>query len=112
DSAPAHFGFIHFAAHGTANERRPLDSSVILARGRLSGHDIAKTDLTAQLVTVSSCNSAGKRSYQGEGLVGLAWAFLRAGANRVIAAQWDVSDAASPKLMDVMYGEIAKGRNP
>jgi CHAT domain-containing protein len=111
-SSPSHFDIIHFAAHGTANERVPLDSAVILAGGRLSGDAIVGEQLDAQLVTVSSCNSAGKRSYAGEGLVGLAWAFLRARAQRVIAAQWDVSDAASPALMDVMYREIAKGQDP
>jgi CHAT domain-containing protein len=112
DSSPGRFSTIHFAAHGTANERTPLDSSVILAGGKLSGHEIKEARLTAELVTVSSCNSAGKRTYQGEGLVGLAWAFLRAGAKRVVAAQWDVSDATSPLLMDVMYSEVAKGRDP
>jgi CHAT domain-containing protein/Tfp pilus assembly protein PilF len=111
-SSPARFNAIHFAAHGTANERAPLDSAVILAGDRLSGHQIKDVDLTAQLVTVSSCNSAGKRSYQGEGLVGLAWAFLRAGAKRVVAAQWEVSDATSPTLMNVMYREVAEGRDP
>jgi CHAT domain-containing protein len=111
-TVPERFELIHFAAHGTANERVPLESSVILATGRLSGEEIKNAKLRAELVTVSSCNSAGKRSYAGEGLVGLAWAFLRAGAERVIAAQWDVSDAASPALMDVMYAEVAAGRDP
>lgn len=111
-TVPKRFDLIHFAAHGTANERVPLESSVILATGRLSGEEIKNAQLRAELVTVSSCNSAGKRSYAGEGLVGLAWAFLRAGAERVIAAQWDVSDAASPTLMDTMYAEVAAGRDP
>jgi len=33
--------------------------------------DIAGTRLGAELVTLSSCNSAGRKSYAGEGLVGL-----------------------------------------
>ena len=113
---PRNFDFIHFAAHATANMHTPLDSSVILAPGpngfRLSGYDIVKVGLAAQLVTVSSCNSAGQRSYAGEGLVGLAWAFLRAGASRVVAAQWEVSDSAAPKVMDLMYGAIGDGVEP
>ena len=63
-------------------------------------------------MTVSSCNSAGRRSYAGEGLVGLAWAFLRAGAHRVVAAQSEVSDSAAPLLMDAMYGAIIAGMEP
>jgi CHAT domain-containing protein len=63
-------------------------------------------------VTVSSCVGAGRRAYQGEGLVGLAWAFLRAGAHQVIAALWEVNDAATPQLMDAMYASIRAGNDP
>jgi CHAT domain-containing protein/Tfp pilus assembly protein PilF len=113
---PDRFDFIHFTAHATASTRTPLDSSVILAPGangfRLSGRDIVDVPLAAELVTVSSCNSAGRRSYAGEGLVGLAWAFMRAGAHRVVAAQWEVSDSATPQIMDRMYAAIGSGLEP
>jgi CHAT domain-containing protein len=111
-SNPRQFDYVHFVAHGTASAHAPLDSAVVLAGGNLTGHEIVKSGLTAKLVTVSSCNSAGSRTYAGEGLVGLAWAFLRAGSRRVVAAQWDVSDTATPKLMDAMYRELASGRDP
>jgi CHAT domain-containing protein len=111
-SEPRQFDYIHFVAHGTANVRAPLDSAVIVAGPRLTGSQIIKTRLEAQLVTISSCNSAGSRNYAGEGLVGLAWAFLRAGARRVVAAQWEVNDIATPKLMKRMYAELADGREP
>ena len=52
------------------------------------------------------------RGYVGEGLVGLAWAFLRAGAHSVIAALWQADDAATPLLMDRLYGELEAGRTP
>jgi CHAT domain-containing protein len=111
---PETFEFIHFAAHGTADTAAPFDSSVILAGGALRGYDIIRNNhrLHAELVTVSSCNSAGGRSYAGEGMVGLAWAFLGAGAHRVVAAQWNVIDAAAPELMKTMYSEIARGAEP
>lgn len=111
-SQPARFAFLHFVAHGTASEHTPLDSAVVLARGRLSAGDVISSPLDAELVTVSSCNSAGKRAYAGEGLVGLSWAFMRAGAKRVVAALWEVDDRATPQLMDAMYGQLAKGADP
>ena len=52
--------------------------------------------LNAALVTISACRSAGARTYAGEGLVGLTWAFLEAGAQNVIAGLWDVSDRSPP----------------
>jgi len=92
------------------------NSAVILAPDpngyKLFARDIIRQPITARLVTISSCYGAGKRMYVGEGLVGLAWAFLRAGAEQVIAAVWDVDDAATPKLMDEMYGHMHAGRDP
>jgi CHAT domain-containing protein/Tfp pilus assembly protein PilF len=109
---PHQFQFIHFAAHATANTEKPLESAVILAPDAngfsLSGDKIVQVPLAAELVTVSSCNSAGRRNYAGEGLVGLAWAFLGAGARRVVAAQWEVNDAAAPRVMDEMYAAIVR----
>jgi CHAT domain-containing protein len=116
-AAPATFDIIHFVAHGVATSRQPLDSAVILARDdtdhyRLRARDIIDQHLTARLVTISSCHGAGTRAYAGEGLVGLAWAFLRAGAEQVIAALWEVDDAATTKLMNQMYAEIRRGSDP
>jgi CHAT domain-containing protein len=42
--------------------------------------------------------------------VGLAWAFLRAGAHNVVAALWQADDAATPLLMDRLYGELEAGK--
>jgi CHAT domain-containing protein len=72
----------------------------------------AQHPLRADLVTVSACYSAGERAYSGEGLVGLAWAFLRAGAHNVIAGLWDVTDASTEQLMDRFYNELEKGNSP
>lgn len=114
---PAGYDFVHFVAHGAAARTRPLDSAVILGLDanrdyRLQARDIAKQSLAARLVTISSCHGAGTTTYAGEGLVGLAWAFLHAGAQQVVAALWAVKDSAAPKLMDELYAGIRAGRDP
>jgi CHAT domain-containing protein len=116
---PEQFTYIHFVAHGTASRLSPLDSAIVLSKAgaaddsfRLYARDIIQHPLHADLVTISSCYGAGTRAYSGEGLVGLSWAFLRAGAHNVIGALWDVSDASTPKLMDEMYAAIQKGKPP
>ena len=113
---PERFAYVHFVAHAVATRQRPLDSAVILGRDsngyKLYARDVILHPLHARLVTVSSCVGAGKRAYEGEGLVGLAWAFLRAGAHQVIAALWEVNDAATPQLMDAMYASIQSGADP
>ena len=68
--------------------------------------------LTADLVTVSACRGVGLRTYSGEGIVGFAWAFQRAGARNVIAGLWDVNDQSTATLMDALYSELAAGKRP
>lgn len=118
NSGPENFSHIHFVAHGTASRLSPLDSAIVLSKGaqtdsfKLYARDIVPHHLRAELVTISSCNSAGERAYTGEGLVGLAWAFLRAGAHNVIAGLWEVSDAPTEQLMDRFYDDLDKGLSP
>jgi len=115
-AGPARFSLIHFAAHATANRASPLDSALILSREgntyALSARDIMTVPLDAELVTLSSCRSAGARAYSGEGLVGLTWAFQQAGARRVIAGLWDVNDESTAMLMEKLYSELARGVAP
>jgi CHAT domain-containing protein len=137
-SNPEQFSYIHFVAHGTASRLSPLDSAIVLSKmtsskttlsntsvSKLATPEIAADDafklyardiighpLRADLVTISACYGAGERAYSGEGLVGLSWAFLRAGAHNVIAALWEATDASTEQLMDKFYDELNKGENP
>ena len=138
-SSPEQFSYIHFVAHGTASRLSPLDSAIVLSKTVLSktvlsktvlsktalsegnaesdsfklyARDIIRRPLRADLVTISACYGAGGRAYSGEGLVGLSWAFLRAGAHNVVAALWEATDASTEQLMDKFYDELDKGVGP
>jgi CHAT domain-containing protein len=118
-SGPDQFRYIHFVAHGTASRLSPLDSAVVLSPPpgspedfKLYARDIVQHPLHARLVTISACYGSGVRTYAGEGLVGLAWAFLRAGSHNVIGTLWQADDASTPLLMDRLYGELQAGKTP
>ncbi|HZD48731.1 MAG TPA: CHAT domain-containing tetratricopeptide repeat protein [Silvibacterium sp.] len=118
-SHPDRFSYIHFVAHGTASRLSPLDSAVILSatpqhpdRFKLYARDIVHYPLHARLVIISACYGSGLRAYAGEGLVGLSWAFLRAGSHNVIGALWEVNDASTPVLMDRLYAGLQSGMGP
>jgi CHAT domain-containing protein len=118
-SNPEKFSHVHFVAHGTASRLSPLDSAIVLSKPavesdsfKLYARDIIQHPLHADLVTISACYSAGERAYSGEGLVGLSWAFLRAGSHNVIASLWDVTDASTEQLMDRFYDELDQGESP
>ena len=117
-SNPEKYAYLHFVTHGTASRAQPLESAVVLSKEpandnyKLYARDIVTRHLNAELVTISACNGSGTRSYSGEGLVGLSWAFVRAGAHNVVAALWEVSNAPStPELMDVFYQGLTNGQD-
>ncbi len=113
------FQYIHFVTHGTASRTDPLESAVILSQGgsgedayKLYAREILRHPINAQLVTISACNSSGSKSFAGEGMVGLSWAFLRAGAHNAIGSLWEVSDASTPELMGTLYQQLSRGQAP
>ena len=60
---------LHFAAHAEADPESPLESAVILTKEgdnyKLYARDITDLKLSADLVTLSACRSAGARAYGG-----------------------------------------------
>jgi CHAT domain-containing protein len=105
----------------------PLDSAIILSRPtagaapanaasedsfKLYAREVMRHSIGARLVTISACYGSGTRAYAGEGLVGLSWAFLRAGAHNVVGALWEASDESTPRLMDSMYQGLQEGMSP
>jgi len=118
-SNPEQFSYVHFVTHGIASSLSPLDSAIVLSRDstdtdsfKLYARDIMRQHLRAELVTVSACYGSGMPAYSGEGLVGLSWAFLHAGAHNVIGALWEVSDESTPQLMNDLYANLKLGQTP
>src|SRR5262249_47388995 len=119
ESKPEQFSHIPFVAHGTASRLSPLDSAIVLSKNstqddsfKLYARDIIRHPVQADLVTISACYGAEGRTYSGEGLVGLSWAFLKAGAHNVVAALWEATDASTEMLMSRFYDELDKGAKP
>ncbi|MGZ4895461.1 MAG: CHAT domain-containing protein [Candidatus Angelobacter sp.] len=117
-SSPGMYRFIHMATHGTPNAIEPLQSAIILSAAKdgnfkLLARDIVdgKVRLNAELVTISACEGVGTQIQSLEGLLGLEWAFMRAGAHQVVAALWDQDDAVTPALMDDFYDQLAQGKS-
>ena len=117
-NSPGRYKFIHLATHGTPNAIDPLQSAIILSPDKggnfkLLARDIidSKVRLNADLVTISACQGVGTQIQSLEGLIGLEWAFMRAGAHQVVAALWDQDDAVTPALMDDFYDQLMQGKS-
>ena len=69
--------------------------------------------LDADLIVLSGCQTALGTEIKGEGLVGLTRAFMYAGAPRVVASLWEVSDRVTTELMKTFYrGLLQEGLRP
>jgi CHAT domain-containing protein len=106
------YRIIHFATHGDLDSEHPELSSIVLSlfnqqgqrqEGRLRFHDIYNMNLPAELVVLSACETALGKEIKGEGLVGLTRGFMYAGAARVMASLWKVSDRSTAELMKHFY---------
>jgi CHAT domain-containing protein len=115
------FRFVHFATHGLIDAQHPEMSALILSlinrRGKhqdgyLRLGDIYQLKLSADLVVLSSCESALGQDLESEGIIGLPRGFLYAGAKSVIASLWKVDDAATAKLMTSLYRRVRAGESP
>ena len=80
--------------------------------GRLSMSEVAGLRLRARLVVLSECDSFRGRA-TADGVIGIARAFIAAGAPTLVASLWHVDDFATRVLMGRFYrnllGEHAAG---
>lgn len=109
---PRRYRYLHFAAHARANDQRPAETHLTLADSRLDLRTIRGLDLTAELVTLSACETALGPRVRGEGIVGLPHAFLAAGARGTIVTLWRIADRSAADFMRDYYRALAAGRSP
>ena len=111
------YRIVHFATHGLLNSEHPELSGLVLSLvdrdgrpqdGFLGLQDIYNLNLPADLVVLSACETGLGKEISGEGLVGLTRGFMYAGASRVVASLWKVSDAATARLMAEFYRSMER----
>ena len=107
---------VHIAAHGRRGtgeivlapnlgwkSKTPMEENYILTMS-----DIQAVKLRARLVVIS-CFHSGQGEVSSEGVVGMARAFLFAGARSVLASVWPLDDEATMELMISFYKHLRVG---
>ena len=72
--------------------------------------DVLRVQLRARLVVLSCCHS-GRGQVKAEGVVGIARAFMGAGARSVLVSLWAIDDEAILEFMRSFYHHLVKGRS-
>ena len=109
---PGRFRYLHFATHARADDREPDGGRLFLADGALDVPAIRRLEIGADLVSLSACETAMGRQVRGEGVLGLAHAFLAAGARSALVTLWPVIDQPAADFMTEFYGEVRLGASP
>jgi CHAT domain-containing protein len=110
----ARYAVVHFATHARAGTADPGASGLLLAPGEqndgfVTPEEILGLRLSADLVTLSGCETARGRVVSGEGVLGLSRAFFHAGAASVLASLWEVDDQHTALFMSRFYRHLAAG---
>jgi len=109
---------VHIAAHGRMEtgeialapnpsraSRAPVEGDFMLTM-----RDVLSVQLRAKLVVLSCCHSA-RGEIKAEGVVGIARAFLAAGARSVLVSLWAIDDEATLDFMKSFYQHLVKGKS-
>ena len=109
---------VHIAAHGRMEtgeivlspnpERKsqtPAEEDYLITMA-----DVMSVTLRAKLVVLSCCHS-GRGEIKADGVVGIARAFIGAGARSVLVSLWAIDDEATLEFMKNFYHNLVKGRS-
>ena len=111
-------GLVHIAAHGKMEtgeialapnpipvSRAPVEEDFVLTM-----RDVLNVQMRARLVVLSCCHSA-RGEIKAEGVVGIARAFLGAGARSVLVSLWAIDDEATLEFMRSFYQHLEQGKS-
>jgi CHAT domain-containing protein len=95
---------IHLASHAVLDDVNPMYSRALLAKGSgedgiLEARELMQLNLRAELLVLSACQTARGDAPAGEGINGMLWAALGAGAPTTVASLWQVESASTSRLM-------------
>ncbi len=121
------YKFVHIATHGIFDNENPEYSGLVFTPdkensvrdtlpeytedGVLYAKDLYPLDITADLVTLSACETGKGKLEEGEGFIGLLRGFISAGARNVLFSYWRVDDKSTLLFMNSFYRSLLSGNN-
>ena len=103
------YRIIHLATHACVDQNNPDQNKIFFDDGYLSMHDIYNTQLDAELVVLSACNTGVGELAKGEGVMSLTKGFISSGCKSTLMSMWTVDDCVTSELMQLFYTHLQKG---
>jgi len=101
-------GAIALTADSASTATVDLAPDSIRLDGLLTSEEIIQLRLSAELVVLSACDT-GLGDLTGDGVVGLARAWMGAGVPSVVVSLWAISDSSTSVLMESFYSNLNQG---
>lgn len=109
------YSIIHIATHGLIDDENPMYSKIAftanekdtLNDGYLHTFELYNTQLNADMVVLSACNTGYGKIIKGEGVLNLARGFFYAGCKSVVMSLWVADDRSTATLMGDFYKYLA-----
>ncbi|NUQ23289.1 MAG: CHAT domain-containing protein [Saprospiraceae bacterium] len=107
------YRFVHFATHGSVNDRDPDLSYLLMNDPKLKQQDsclylyeLYGISLNADLVFTSACEAGIGQLYRGEGIMSLARGFSYAGAGSIVTTLWKINQQKANVLVKSFYKSL------
>lgn len=110
------YKILHLATHGKANDKADEYSYLAfsylidsLDNELLYAGNLYNTQLRADMVVLSACETGIGELQEGEGILSLARGFSYAGAKSIVTTLWSIDDKASLEIMVDFYRNLEDG---
>ena len=113
----ADYRYLHFATHGYLSPAAPLLSAIVLDQvdrdaqtdGYVTATELLGYTFASNLAVLSACDTGRGALVQGEGIIGLPFAFFVAGNADALVSLWPVYDESTATFIERFFARVARG---
>lgn len=111
------YPIIHFAMHGIADDKSGdlsylsfcrNDAQMPVSEYNLYNEELYNSDIPAEMVVLSACETGVGQYVKGEGMISLARGFSFAGAKSIVMTLWRIDDFSSKGILVDFYKFLRK----
>lgn len=110
------YDLLHFATHGFADEKLPLNSALVFAKlpnardHMLRANEVYGMKFNSSLAYLSACQTNYGPLQKGEGMRSISRAFAYAGCPSLVASLWSITDKSSKEIAIQFYQNLKLGQ--
>jgi CHAT domain-containing protein len=115
----AHYKYLVFSAHGYLDMETSALSAIVLDQvnktegtdGYVTASEWPSYDLRSDLMVLSACQTGAGKVMQGEGVMGLPYAFYVAGNKNTLMTLWSVVDKSTAEFVKRFFSKLNNGQS-